>query len=89
MDGVRQVRSSANYSVFNGGYFDDVSAVQIEKAPGFITSFAQLPEDFMFDEVECVYGGQFSNDSLKICVRQMDQGVAAGRLTPSIHNPVC
>jgi hypothetical protein len=76
---VRQARFSANHSLFGDSHFDDISAIQIDNAPGFITTFTQLPHGFMFEDADCVYSGSLSNDSIKICARQIGDGVATGK----------
>ena len=88
METVRQARSTANYSAFYNGHFDHDPAVQVDNAPGIITAFTSLPRDFSVLDAECVYGGSLSNDSLKVCARQVGQGVAAGKLSlsvPDVH----
>jgi hypothetical protein len=76
---VRQVAPSLNYSIFHGGYFDNVDAVRIEHAPGMITAFQKLDPNFIFDiDQDCAFGGQLNNDSIKICIRQVDRDIAAG-----------
>ena len=76
---VRQFGPFLNYSIFYGGVLDGAESVRIDNAPGLITTFQTPETELTFDPVvECVYGGKAINDSLQICMRQVDHSVAVG-----------
>jgi hypothetical protein len=80
METVRQVASTLDRSIFYGGNLSNVDVVRIENAPGFITTFRGLDPGFTFDlDQDCIFGGQLNNDSIKVCIRQVGQDVAAGK----------
>ncbi|KIM95435.1 hypothetical protein OIDMADRAFT_134537 [Oidiodendron maius Zn] len=76
---VRQFGPFLNYSIFYGGVFDGAESVRIDNAPGMITTFQTPETELTFDPVaECIYGGKAINDSLQICMRQVDHSIAVG-----------
>jgi hypothetical protein len=76
---TRQFAPSLNYSIFYHGVLDGAESIRIDNAPGFITVFQTPEPKLVFDPlVECVYGGKAINDSLQICVRQVDHSIAVG-----------
>jgi hypothetical protein len=80
LETIRQQTSQLNISVFNGGHFDDVEAINIQHSPGITTIYRELDSNFTFDyQLDCIYGNQVTNDSVKICMRQLGDDVALGR----------
>jgi hypothetical protein len=76
---ARQFAPSLNYSIFYGGVLDSAESIRINNAPGIITTFQTPETEPIFDPVvECVYGGKAINDSLQICVRQVNHSIAVG-----------
>ena len=76
---VRQFGPFLNYSIFYGGVLDGAESVRIDNAPGMITTFQTPETELTFDPVvECIYGGKAINDSLQICMRQVDHSIAVG-----------
>jgi hypothetical protein len=83
---ARQVAPTLNYSIFHGGVLDGAESIRIHNAPGLISTFQTPEAELTFDPVvECVYGGKAINDSLQICVRQVDQSIAVGA-SPSLSS---
>jgi hypothetical protein len=79
LETVRQVGPYLNTSIFHDNYFDNVDAIRIASAIGWVTTFKTLPEDFMFDnKKDCVFGGKINDDGFKVCVKQMGDDIAAG-----------
>jgi hypothetical protein len=86
METVRQVAPTLDRSIFYGGNLSDSDVVRIEHAPGFITTFKGLDSDFTFDlDRDCIFGGQLNNDSIKVCIQQVGQDVAAGKSNSSLN----
>jgi hypothetical protein len=80
LETIRQQTSQLNISIFNGGHFDDVEAVNVQHSPGITTIYRGLDSNFTFDyQQDCIYGNQVTNDSVKICMRQLGDDVALGR----------
>ena len=76
---MRQFGPFLNYSIFYGGVLDGAESVRIDNAPGMITTFQTPETELTFDPVvECIYGGKAINDSLQICMRQVDHSIAVG-----------
>lgn len=79
---ARQFNSSLNYTIFSGGLLHDAETVRIENAPGLILTFDTLRSDFLFnpDKVpgDCVFGGEMINNTLQLCIKQMDHSLAVG-----------
>ena len=76
---ARKVSDYLNLTLLEGGLFQGGDTIEISNAPGLLLDFMALDSTFMFDlENECqVYGTQM-NDSLQLCIRQVDSSIAVG-----------
>jgi hypothetical protein len=87
---IRQQSSRLNTSIFHGEHFAGVEAINIKHAPGIATQFRDLSPDFTFDlNEDCIYGTQVANDSVKICIQQMGQDLAVGKLNSNFTAAYC
>ncbi|PMD43061.1 hypothetical protein L207DRAFT_454895, partial [Hyaloscypha variabilis F] len=78
LDLVRQVGPWLNQSMFEGGLLDNAETIRINNAPGIVTTYRNI-SDITFDwVVDCLYTGQSINDTLQMCIRQVDQSIAVG-----------
>lgn len=76
---ARQHRPFLNYSIFDGGVFNNFNALRIDNATGRLLAFQMLPEDFFFNRSsDYIYAGSAINDSLQLCMRQVDNSLAVG-----------
>lgn len=72
-----------NHTLFDGNQFDNAETISIFQAPGTLLTFQNLESDFPFNRIlDCVYAGQMINDTLQLCVRQVDDSIAVGK---SLH----
>ena len=89
--GIEQVRRylpSLNHTVFDGNQFDTTETISIDQALGTILTYENLASDFSFDrDLDCIYAGQMINDTLQLCIRQVDDSIAVGKIHPpcSLH----
>jgi hypothetical protein len=84
---ARQVGPALNISMFDGGLLDNAETIRINNAPGIITTFQNVGSIFAFDPVgDCLYTGQSINDTLQMCIRQVNQSIAVGRFQFLLHN---
>jgi hypothetical protein len=79
---ARRVSDYLNLTLLEGGLFQEGDTIEIANAPGLLLDFKALDSTFTFDwENECqVYGAQM-NDSLQLCIRQVDSSIAVGEST--------
>lgn len=79
---ARQYGPFLNDSIFEGGVFNNFDALRIDNALGRILTFQTLPEDFFFNRSlyssDCTYAGSAINNSLQLCMRQVDNSLAVG-----------
>ena len=82
---ARRVSGYLNQTLLEGGLFQGGDAIKISNAPGLL-DFMALGSTFSFDlENEChVYGTQM-NDSLQLCIRQVDSSIAVGKSRSNNH----
>jgi hypothetical protein len=80
---ARQVSPWLNQSMFEGGVLDNAETIRINNAPGIVTTYRNI-SDITFDPiVDCIYAGQSINDTLQMCIRQVNQSIAVGKVQNS------
>ena len=86
---ARHALPALNHSVFETSDFDNVDTVTIQNAPGWVLTYENLPSHFNFNRAQdCVLAGQMINDTLQMCVQQVDQSIAVGKDANDFVNPV-
>jgi hypothetical protein len=76
---ARKLGPYLNMTLLEGGVFRDSETIQIHNAPGILLRFDNLPDSFDFDRTrECHTYGQHLNDTLQVCIRQVDGSLAVG-----------
>lgn len=77
---ARRVSHSLNETLLEGGLFEGGDTIQIPNAPGLLLDFTMLDSTFEFDlQSECTIYGRQANDSLQLCIRQVDTSIAVGK----------
>jgi len=73
--------------MFEGGLLDNAETIRINNAPGIVTTYRNI-SDIAFDPVvDCIYAGQSINDTLQMCIRQVDNhSIAVGKVQ---NSPPC
>jgi hypothetical protein len=75
---ARQVGPWLNQTMFEEGLLDNAETIRINHAPGIVTTYRNI-SDITFDPVvDCIYPGQSINDTLQMCIRQVNQSIAVG-----------
>jgi hypothetical protein len=84
---ARLVSPWLNQSMFEGGLLDNAETIRINNAPGIVTTYRNI-SDIAFDPVvDCIYAGQSINDTLQMCIRQVDNhSIAVGKVQ---NSPPC
>jgi hypothetical protein len=79
MELTRKNASIVKETILQGSVFQRTESIRIENAPGYLLRFDQVGADFGFDlDKDCSQYGQSVNDSIQICIQDVDGSVAAG-----------
>ncbi|KAH8897692.1 hypothetical protein GQ53DRAFT_817971 [Thozetella sp. PMI_491] len=79
LEETRLFAPSLNHSMYSNGTLENADVIRMARAPGTLLSFRPLESGFQFDlNHDCVFGGKLINDSIQICVRQMNESIAVG-----------
>jgi hypothetical protein len=80
---ARKVQPIVNATILEGGVFDNAEAVRVNDAPGFLLKYDHLGHDFQFDlGKDCSYYGDVINDTIEICISDINGSVAVGKCRP-------
>ncbi|KAK4247639.1 hypothetical protein C7999DRAFT_14351 [Corynascus novoguineensis] len=76
---TRKIAPYLNQTLMEGGFFRNSDTIQIHNAPGVLLRYDTLPSSFDFDRTrECQLYGQHLNDTLQICIREVNGSLAVG-----------
>ena len=79
---VRRYSFFLNSTLLEDGLLGDARTVQIRNAPGLLLRFKDLDTGFQFDRaVDCKLYGAALNDSIQICVKNLEESLAVAWVT--------
>jgi len=77
---TRKIAPYLNQTLMEGGFFRNSDTIQIHNAPGVLLRYDTLPSSFDFDRTrECQLYGQHLNDTLQMCIREVNGSLAVGK----------